>query len=558
MDLFGQARHWLAKARAWSRAERLAGEACALAALGLLVWAARLWPEWRTNPDLSHGFFALPVVFLLWRRALEDSASAPPRGLGRGAQTVIVGLVGPVMLVSALFATVYAVAMGWSSVPALFLLSFVAASAAVLAGTLAAGRGVRWIRPGWPALVIPAVVLLSAPLPPATYARLTVSLQELITGGVVETLRLFGIPAMRAGNVIHLGVTSVGVEEACSGVRSLVSCVLAGLVLSALMLRSAGRRAVLVLAAAPLALVTNFFRSLALTLLARGGVDIAGAWHDGLGFAVLGVTTALLAWIAVALEGREVALVAASSPRSGPESLDRRADTRGDWVAGAWAVVCLILAGSWFGYVTARTEGGGAKGDNAPDLARLVPAQGPEEWTVRTRDDLYYYFDALQTDHLLERTYERRDARGLAQVTVYVAWWPAGKTSVSTVAAHTPESCWPGAGWVMDGAKSARRALPLPDGRAAEEAEQRVFRQGEYPQRVWFWHLVAGEPFRVFDPLSWRDQLKVFFEQGVRRVEPQAFVRISSNREWEEIAGEPLLVEVLDGLVELGVPVKSK
>ena len=555
-----QVQDWLGKARAWSRAEMLGFMGCALAGAGLLAWAWRLWPEWRGNPDLSHGFFALPVVVLLWRRSAADG-SGSARVLGPGAGLATVAIAGPVVLATALFAAVYAVAMGWSAVPTLFLLSLAAAGAVVLAGTLAAGERVRWIRPGWAALIIPAVIALSAPLPPATYARLTLGLQEFITAGVVETLRLFGVPAMRAGNVIHLGVTSVGVEEACSGVRSLISCVLAGLVLSALMLRSPRRRAALVLAAAPLALMTNFLRSLTLTLLARGGVDIAGAWHDGLGFAVLGVTTALLAWLATVLEagdGKELGEgderpLAETRARSRP---DGRKPTWRERTAVAGAMVCLVVAALWIGFVAVRTEAGDGGEGPAPDLARIVPERPPGEWAVETRRDLFYYFDALQTEHLIERSYQRRDPGGLTQVTVYVAWWPAGKTSVSTVAAHTPESCWPGAGWVMDGSQTARRALPLPGGREARDAEQRVFQHSGFPQRVWFWHLVAGVPFRPFDPLSWRDQLKVFFEHGVKRAEPQAFVRISTNREWEEIADEPLVAEVLKGFAELGVPVR--
>lgn len=548
MDFAAQVRAWWGKMRRWSWPERLAAFACAATSLGLFAWAARLWSEWRTNPDLSHGFLALPVVFLLWRRAGEGAAAAP--GLRGGAQLTLVGLAGGMLLVAAPFATVYAVAMGWSSVPALFLLSVAMGGAAVLAGALAAGDGVRWIRPGWAAWVIPAVILLSAPLPPATYARLTFGLQEFITAGVVETLRLFGVPAMRAGNIIHLGNTSVGVEEACSGVRSLVSCVLAGLVLSALMLRAPGRRAVLVLVAAPLALFTNFLRSLALTLLARGGVDIAGAWHDGLGFAVLGVTTALLAWLAASLE-------AGDRPDAAPAAEEGKPARGSPW-PGALAACAVVLAASWVGYVAARTERRVEASGPVPELARLVPAEAGDEWAVQTRNDLYFYFDALQTEHLLERVYHRRDGEGTTQITVYVAWWPAGRTSVSTVAAHTPESCWPGTGWGMDEGQNARRALPLPGGRVVEEAEQRVFHRGRYPQRVWFWHLVGGAPFRPFDPRSWRDQLAVFFKHGVRRDEPQAFVRISTNREWAEIAGEPLIAEVLKGFAELGVPVRAE
>ncbi|MEO0056133.1 MAG: hypothetical protein RLZZ50_2080 [Verrucomicrobiota bacterium] len=538
------------RARAWSSAGRAAAAACGLAALGLLAWAWRLWPEWQNNPDLSHGFFALPIIVVLWRRAREDVPAS--RGLGAGVQfaastTVALGLLG-----SALFAAVYAAATGWPSAPTLFYLGAGAAAAATLAVVLAAGRDVRWISPGWPALVIPLAILLSAPLPPATYERLMRALQEFITVGVVETLRLGGIPAMRSGNIINLGNTSVGVEEACSGMRSLVSCVLAGLVLSALMLRSPGRRAVLVLAAAPLALAGNFLRSLTLTLLARNGVDIAGAWHDGLGFAVLGVTTAALAWIATALEqappARTVGIrpdACAQTPRGLPRA-----------VRGV-ALTSLALAAGWISFVAWRTERGDEQEGPAPQLARLIPERPRAAgWQVSTRDDLLIFADALQTRNLLERTYERRTGGGVVWLTAYAAWWPAGGTTVSAVAAHTPEACWPGAGWSLDAAESARRDLPLGDGREAGEAEQRAFVSLGQPHRVWFWHLVADKPFRPFDPRSWRDQLALFFREGVRKAEPQAFVRLSSNRPWSELKGEPLVAELLEGFAELGVPLR--
>ena len=537
---------WRARAGTASGAEAAAALACGLAGAGLLAWAARLWPEWRHNPDLSHGFLAAPAVVLLWIRAREDAAAS--RGLGPGPQLLLAGLAGAGLLAVTLLATVYAVALGWDAVPTLFLLSAAAAAGLALAASLAAGRAVRWIAPGWPALVMLLVVLLSAPLPPGTYARLTSGLQDAITTGVVGTLRLFGVPALRSGNIINLGAASVGVEEACSGVRSLVSCVLAGLVLSALLLRSPWRRLVLAGLAAPLALATNFARSLALTLLARNGVDIAGAWHDGLGYAVLGVTTALLAALAFALE---------EAPSGGKPRTVEDGAPAGWRTACILALACLLVTGSWFGYVAARTEQGAPKGGPAPVLTRLVPEEG-EGWTAATRTDLGRFAGILQTDHLLERTYSKIDDKGRrAQVTVYAAWWPAGAASVSTVAAHTPEACWPGAGWQQAPATDGRRDLPLADGRVAGEAEQRSFVFGEYPQHVWFWHLVAGEPMRPFEPTSWREQLRVFFQHGIRRDQTQAFVRVSSNLEWSELAGDPLLAEVISGFAELGVPVHA-
>lgn len=537
------------RTRAWSSAERAAAAACGLTALGLLSLAWRLWPEWQNNPDLSHGFFALPIVVALWRRAREDISVS--RGLGAGGQLVVSATAALGLLVAALFAAVYAVAMGWSSAPTLFFLGAGASAAATLAVALASGRDVRWISPGWPALVIPLVILLCAPLPPATYERLMRALQEFITVGVVETLRLGGVPAMRSGNIINLGNTSVGVEEACSGMRSLVSCVLAGLVLSALMLRSPARRAMLVLAAVPLALAGNFLRSLTLTLLARNGVDIAGAWHDGLGFAVLGVTTTALACIATALEQ-------APAARSPGDVRPMQAVSGGlASVARGVALAGLALAAGWLSFVAWRTERGDEREGPAPELARLIPERPRAAgWQVATRDDLLIFADALQTRNLLERIYERRTSGGVVRLTAYAAWWPAGGTTVSAVAAHTPEACWPGAGWSLDAAESARLNLSLGDGREAGEAEQRAFVGSGQLHRVWFWHIVGGQPFRPFEPRSWRDQLALFFREGVRKAEPQAFVRLTGNRPWSELKNEPLVAELLEGFSELGVPLR--
>lgn len=539
----------LARARAWSGAERAAGAACLLAALGLLAWAARLWPEWRVNPELSHGYFAVPVVWMLWRRSREDAGTRP--GLRGRDQFIVIVALGVLGAAAALMATVYAVALGWTASTTLFLLSLVAACGVGVAGFLAAGRAVRWVVFGWPAVVIPAVILLSAPLPPATSARLTGGLQEAITVGVVGTLRLAGVPALRAGNVINLGNTSVGVEEACSGVRSLVSCVLAGLVLSALMPRGKWRRAALVLAAPPLALAMNFLRSLTLTLLAKNGVDITGAWHDGLGYAVLGVTTVSLAALAAALE----------EPDGGarPNVVWRAARTASWRSAAVAALGGLMLVGGWLGYVAARSWGARPAQTEPPPLARLIPEEpAGGGWMVETRTDLGLFAGILLTDHLLERTYVKLEPDGSrTQLTVYAAWWPAEATSVSTVASHTPEACWPGTGWVMEPKASGRVALLLEDGSFVADVEERRFRRGTYPQRVWFWHLVGGEPLAPFNPLSWRDQLKHFFAHGVKPEEAQTFIRISSNREWPAIAGEPLMKQLLSGFADLGVPIES-
>ncbi|MCU0791417.1 MAG: exosortase/archaeosortase family protein [Opitutaceae bacterium] len=541
---------WLVRIKAATLQQSVAAGVLCLGGAAALAWAWLMWPQWTSNPDLSHGVLALPMLWMLWKRACEEGAREGGLGERRLLAGTLAGMLG--LAATLLLATVYAVALGWDAVPTSFLLS--AALAAVLGlGILqAAARPVAWVRLGWPVAVLLVTVLLSSPLPPGTYARLTAGLQEAITVGVVETLRFFGVPALRSGNVINLGTTSVGVEEACSGVRSLVSCVLAGLVLSALLLRSPWRRLVLVLVAAPLALLTNFARSLTLTLLARNGVDIAGAWHDWLGFAVLGVTTALLGALAFGME---------EAPPQ-PQATDvATARTSGKVGSVLWRTSAGLSAGSlavaacWLGFVLMRTNVPAASSASVPSLERMIPASPSGGWMVSTREDLGRFANILQTDHLLERVYSKIDDTGRpVQVTVYAAWWPAGTASVSTVAAHTPEACWPGTGWVSVPAEDGRRDLPLADGRRAGEAEQRSFLNRDYPQTVWFWHLVAGKPLRPFEPRSWRQQLALFFDTGVQGGQEQAFVRISSNLGWTELAGEPLIAEVLAGFAELGVP----
>src|SRR5207237_4001264 len=102
------------------------------------------------------------------------------------------------------------------------------------------------------ALVAIGLWLLSVPIPPGTYTRLTLGLQLWVSEAVLRALHLLGVAAIRHGNIIELARTTVGVEEACSGVRSLISCLFAGFFFSATLVRAPWARAVIIALAAPL------------------------------------------------------------------------------------------------------------------------------------------------------------------------------------------------------------------------------------------------------------------------------------------------------------------
>jgi hypothetical protein len=128
----------------------------------------------------------------------------------------------------------------------------------------------------------------------------------------------------------------------------------------------------------------------------------------------------------------------------------------------------------------------------------------------------------------------------------------AGQSSVSSVAAHTPDACWPGAGWtaVPDPVK---RDTPLVGARTLAPAEYRVFSSGGRPQHVWFWHLFDGRPTTFADPYNLVELFGLAWRYGFRRDGDQLFVRVSSNRPWADFAAEPFLAETFTRLQPLGL-----
>jgi len=501
---------------------------------------ARLWPDWRHNPDLSHGFF-MPIVFLLLlHEARQGTARFPP---GNFLTRLVFGalLAGGLLALSA--AGLYAAAVDWSHALVEFMLTLSLALFLGAALSAFSGDRVRFVGFNWNGVTACALWLLCAPIPPGTYTRLTLGLQFWVSEGVVCTLHALGIAAVRHGNIIELAQATVGVEEACSGVRSLISCVFAGVFFSATLVRRPWARALLIVLAAPLALVMNFLRSVTLTLLANSGVEIAGTWHDVTGFAVLGVTAALLGGGALLLERREKKSVAAPPPADPPPppALERRLAALASGIALAAALVAVFV-------VNTRPS---ARHDIAvPNLPALLPASF-DGWQVVTTD-LYEFSSTLQTRHLAQRRYVKGPPNEPTEITIYVAYWPPGQVPVSLVASHTPDACWPGGGWSAVPTPPIRPHLAV-GGRELVNAEYRLFKTGDYPQHVWFWHLYDGRPITYRDPYSAVELLHIALRYGFRHGGDQLFFRVSSNRPWSEIADEPLLADFFSRTKSLGL-----
>jgi exosortase len=507
----------------------------------LLAWIARVAPEWWNNPDLSHGIFT-PILFIVLLR--ESRARGVPRFFSSSLGTCgAISLCLAAALALLVIGCLYAVALDWTHALVIFTLGGAVGFALLAALVGAASAQVRLVPWNWAALAAVALWWLSVPLPPGTYARLTLQLQLWVTDGVLNSLHLLGIPATKNGNVIDLARTSVGVEEACSGVRSLLSCIYAGVFFSATFVQRLGSRVLLLTLAAPLAIGMNFVRSLVLTLLANRGVSIAGTWHDTTGFAILALTAAMLGGLALLLGKYEKTLRPAPAL---PRHESGRSKIPYSLLAAGYGAA---LAGVVFFTVMTRPVEVRA---TVPDLAGILPSRA-SGWAFVADDNLYPYTGVLQTNHLAQRTYWRRDDSGVKQLTIYLAYWPAGAVPVSHVASHTPDICWPGAGWRLQSNSPARERLALDSSRDLNPAEFRHFTSESGTQYVWFWHLYGNRVIESPDALSPRELLATVLRFGIRSRGEQLFVRVSSNRPWPELKDDPLVRTVFGRLAEFGI-----
>lgn len=257
-------------------------------ALILGWWVFDLQVHWQSRPEYQFGWVVLLLVgFLAWDRWPSRPASDSPR-VWLGILLALAAM--PCVLLAELYK------QGVGTTPTSSMLLSIGCTLFVAALVLAQ-HGASTLRH----FIFPLLFLFVAvPIPKIVWNPVVLGLQGLITTLNVETLKLMGIPAQQLGNVIRLPNCTVGVDEACSGVRSLQSCVMAALFIGDQTLRFAGSRIVLFVVGIGLALIGNFARSLYLSTTAhRAGPEALHNVHDAAGWSILlftAVGLALFAW----------------------------------------------------------------------------------------------------------------------------------------------------------------------------------------------------------------------------------------------------------------------
>ncbi|MBL8583663.1 MAG: exosortase [Rhizobiaceae bacterium] len=216
------------------------------------AWPLTDWVRYGLQSDLFSYTLLVPVVsaylFMTGRRHSSGTAAGPARGLGSilatGGLAVAAG---------------YALALGGGSrfapqdAVAITALAFVLLVAAVAAFFLP--------RPLLRHAAFPLIFLVfMAPFPVAVEHAVEMFLQHGSAPPAYWFLKLAGTPVFREDLIFQLPGITLQVAPECSGIRSTIVLFLTSLVASYLFLRSPWRRAVLIGAVIPLALVRNGFR----------------------------------------------------------------------------------------------------------------------------------------------------------------------------------------------------------------------------------------------------------------------------------------------------------
>jgi exosortase len=167
---------------------------------------------------------------------------------------------------------------------------------------LAATGGKTWLKH----FAGPALFFLTAiPWPSFLEKSATAVLMPANAAIALEALNWLGIPAIRSGHLITIVGGTLGVEEACSGIRSLQSTLMMAWFLGELQHLRFVTRGTLLACGVAFALFTNTLRTVFLsTLAARSGLDAAHSWHDTAGLLALGANLLLLFFLTMRLSAR--------------------------------------------------------------------------------------------------------------------------------------------------------------------------------------------------------------------------------------------------------------
>lgn len=405
--------------------------------------------EWTLNPQYTYGW-AVPflggfIFFLRWRRRPRSGAPIAS-GVAALLSCLILLALFPLRVIEE--ANPDWRLLGW--ILALLVVSFTLIS-------LARTGGMEWVRHFAFPICFP---LVAVPWPVRVENFVVQSLMRIVTFCAVEIAGWIGVGAYQVGNVIELRNGFVGVDDACSGVRTLQAGIMVALVLGELLRLSPLRRVALVLLGCFWVFACNIFRATALVIVtANSGLESLARWHDLIG--TLAMVAGMAGLLSLAWLWKSDPLPPVELTEASPH---RRSFAR-HLIALAWLVAVFGLTEFWYRHherQLVERPRWHAQWPSGNDTLFPVPI------AETTRLILHY-------DEAGSAAWE--DPRGVRWWSFFARWKPA-RTALQLVRSHSPEICLPAIGRTF---RSERPPLTMQAGSISLDFRVYEFEEAQRP-----------------------------------------------------------------------------
>jgi len=387
-----------------------------LCAWGILF--CQLSKFWFEAEDYRYGW-AAPVlmVFMLYRRCKTLPPASQP---GSGAALIIAGVCACLMVPTRVILEAnpdWRIALWWS---ACLVIAFTFAVLFDVGGS----SFVKHF--AFPVLFVLTAVpwLVRFELP------LTMTFMKIAAFISSELLNLFGAIVVQRGTVLETQNGPLGIDEACSGIKSFQAMLLLGLFLAELSGLRGMKRFYPVLLGWAFAFTINIARMTVLALIvAQFGLGALASWHDTIGTAAFILTCVLLAGVVL------------QPPREATE-LNSEANPRGFASQPRCVIIPLcflvLFAGgelfNWWWYATACAQ------ERQPWTVRWS-SLGEEARTISISKQI---FSNLQCDTGSAKWWFSAD--GHRWIGYFFEWEPGLRASFARSPGHRPEICVPATG----------------------------------------------------------------------------------------------------------------
>jgi exosortase len=425
-----------------------------------LMFLAALWfilcrhlsGEWSVNEQYNYGwfvpFFAVYLFWLRWQDRPSPEIRIPKSQIrnNRGA-AIIATLIGLTALLLLLPVRLFEIAN-----PEWRLLAWLHATAVVTLTLLLIWRagGRVWLRHfAFPV----AFIFVAVPWPTSAETPVIQGLMRIVARVAAETAMLLGIPAQVEGNLIRVSNELVGVNEACSGIRSLQTALMIGLLFGELKRLSILRRVALVAGAVAIALFANFFRAVFLvTVAATENISEVSRWHDIAGYTIIALVFVGTMGLAYLLGRSEIRPQRSEVP-------GRWSVVRSSYLAAAlcWLVLVEIGTAAWYRVhernLVSMAPWSVRWPEQSPNFRKLK--MDSEIRGVLRFDDgeaaAWTLTSPISSENVAKPRASGRQVNGSGANTIscllYVFRWKPGRNSALLANLHRPDVCLPASGW---------------------------------------------------------------------------------------------------------------